>query len=116
LDKELASIDEESLGVRRPEFLIHTGLEFPDCRALYFRLRRLPLALFTLESCLDLGDSCILSVYLRTSPGCSPSKALSSVSLGVMTSEGGSRCPGSMTESEVFNLRSVSGEDGVVAG
>ena len=58
-------MDEDSLGVRRPEFLIQTGLALPDGRVPYFLLRRLPLALLTLESCLDLGDSGMLPVYLR---------------------------------------------------
>ncbi len=63
------TIDWDSLGVRRAEFRIQTGLVFPEVLALWKRrLRRLPLALFTLESCLDRGDSGMLLVYVRACP------------------------------------------------
>ena len=102
--------------MRKPEFLIHTGLVFPDGRALYFRLRKLPLTLFTLESCLDLGESGMLSVYLRIGPWGSSSKALLSVLLDVMISEDGNRGPSLGAEREETDLRKASGEDGVVSG
>lgn len=107
-------MDEESLGVRRPEFRIQTGLVFPEGRALESLLRRkLPVRLFTLESCLDLGVSGILSVYLRRSPCPSSSKLLSSVGFELMASVGGRRYLSSFADKEVVVLRN-SGDEGTV--
>lgn len=92
----------ESLGVRRPEGLCQTGLEWPDGRPpLNLLLRKLPEELFTLESCLERGEVGMLSVYFLkgSSPGLN--RPVCSVAEWVMRSEAGSLDLNSLEDREV---------------